>query len=262
MLLLTLSILTFSRTQPSQALDNGLALTPPMGWNGYNFYSRNVTASIVEAEARALVSSGMKAAGYDYVNLDGGWDLLTRNADGQLQPDPSKFPDGIKPVADYVHSLGLKFGIYTSVGLTNCAETSAGSYGHYQQDADTFASWGVDYVKVDWCNVPTDQFPGLTSQQIAEKLYGEFGKALAADGRPMVYSMSTNTPTLQAWTWAQHVGNLWRTTGDISDTYAGMLSNFTQNVQYYQSARPGSAPRPCTCSTRLCRSPRARPWRP
>jgi alpha-galactosidase len=93
------------------------------------------------------------------VNLDGGWDLLDRDAQGALQPDPSKFPDGIAAVADYVHSLGLKFGIYTSVGTMNCVHTAAGSFGHYQQDVDAFASWGVDFVKVDWCAIPWDQFP-------------------------------------------------------------------------------------------------------
>ena len=129
------------RSRALAALNNGLALTPPMGWNGYNHYARSVTASIVEAQARAIVSSGMAAAGYNYVNLDGGWDLLARDANGALQPDPSKFPDGIAPVAAYVHSLGLKFGIYASVGTTNCSGTGAGSYGHYQQDANTFASW-------------------------------------------------------------------------------------------------------------------------
>jgi alpha-galactosidase len=112
-----------------------LALTPPMGWNGFNHFYHNVTEATVEAEARALVLSGMQAAGYTYVNLDGGWDLKHRNAAGELQPDPAKFPHGLKPVADYVHALGLKFGIYASAGYTNCAATSAGSYGHYVQDA-------------------------------------------------------------------------------------------------------------------------------
>ena len=143
-------VTTATTTKPAYALDNGVARTPPMGWNGYNRFGRDVTASTVEAEARAIVASGMKAVGYSYVNLDGGWDLLQRNAQGELQPDPAKFPDGIKPVADYVHSLGLKFGIYTSAGTTNCAGTSAGSYGHYRQDAETFAAWGVDYVKFDY----------------------------------------------------------------------------------------------------------------
>ena len=220
------------------ALDNGLAKTPPMGWNGFNYFQRSVTAAIAEGEADTLVSSGMKAAGYTTVNLDGGWDLLQRNAQGELQPDPAKFPDGIKPVADYVHSLGLKFGIYTAVGTTNCAGTSAGSYRHYQQDADTFASWGVDYVKADWCAVPQSDFPGMTPEQIAQQLYGQFSSALRATGRPMVYSMSTNTGNLQAWTWAAGVGNLWRTTGDLQDSWSSLKSTINQNAPLAQYARP------------------------
>src|SRR5438067_8089176 len=119
-----------------------LAMTPPMGWNGFNRFYIQVDAATVEAAARALVSSGMKAAGYTYVNLDGGWDLYDRSPEGSLQPNPIAFPGGIRPVADYVHSLGLKFGIYTSAGLRNCAGTSAGSYGHYWQDTAAFASLG------------------------------------------------------------------------------------------------------------------------
>ncbi len=138
-----------------------LALTPPMGWNGYNRFGLRVNARTVEAEARALVRSGMKAAGYTYINLDGGWDLPYRGMEGQLLPDLEKFPNGIKSVADYVHSLGLKFGIYASAGTENCAGTAAGSYGHYAQDAATFASWGVDYVKFDWCYIPYLSFPRL-----------------------------------------------------------------------------------------------------
>ncbi|MGD0449298.1 MAG: alpha-galactosidase, partial [Candidatus Dormibacteria bacterium] len=105
----------------SARMPNGLALTPPMGWNGYNHFGRRVTAAIVEAAARAMVTSGMKAAGYTYVNLDGGWNLRARSALGRLQPNPRLFPRGIQPVVDYVHSLGLKFGIYASAGTRNCA---------------------------------------------------------------------------------------------------------------------------------------------
>jgi alpha-galactosidase len=135
--------------------------------------------------------------------------------------------------------LGLKLGIYTSVGTTNCSGTGAGSWGHYQRDADTFASWGVDYVKVDWCAVPLDQFPGMTQEQVAQKLYGEFQQALKSAGRPMLYSLSTNRPSLAAWTWAPSVGNCWRTTNDISDSYTSVLDNFELNVQHSSAAGPG-----------------------
>ncbi|MBO0801891.1 MAG: glycoside hydrolase family 27 protein [Nocardiopsaceae bacterium] len=228
--------------QRAGALDNGLARTPPMGWNGYNHFSRDVTASIVEAQARALVTSGMKADGYTYVNLDGGWDLLQRNADGQLQPDPAKFPHGIKPVADYVHSLGLKFGIYTSFGTTNCAGTSAGSYGHYAQDAKTFASWGVDYVKVDWCDVPTQDYPGMTQAHVAQMLGGQMRDALASTGRPMVFDANVNEECpgdCDDWTWAPSEANMWRISYDIGDNYASLLTNFKNDVDKYPYAGPG-----------------------
>lgn len=234
------------------ALDNGLARTPPMGWNGYNHFSRNVTASIAEAEARAIVSSGMKAVGYTYVNLDGGWDLLQRSAAGALQPDPAKFPDGIKPLADYVHSLGLKFGIYASAGTTNCAGTTAGSYGHYRQDAETFAAWGVDYVKFDYCAIPYQDYPGLTRAQIGQLLSTQMGQALAATGRPMVYDVNDSIALAthaEDWTWAPKVANLWRVLPDIKDNYASMVSTFCgcnvpaqswSDVQLYPYARPGA----------------------
>lgn len=178
------------------------------------------------------MSSGMKAAGYTYVNLDGGWNLLQRDAAGQLQPDPAKFPDGIRAVADYVHSLGLKFGIYASIGTTNCAGTTAGSYGHYQQDADTFASWGVDYVKVDWCAVPLQNYPTLTTTEVAQLLGAQMRDALAATGRPMVYDYNVSAGAVCAndcndWTWGQGVANLWRIGPDGSDNYSAMVRNFT-----------------------------------
>jgi alpha-galactosidase len=226
--------------QHVNTVDRALAVTPPMGWSSYNSYGRHATAADLEQQATALVTSGMKAAGYTYVNLDGGWDLPTRDAFGRLQPDPRKFPDGIAPVARYVHSLGLKFGIYTGLGTANCAHTGAGSWGHYRQDVRTFASWGVDFVKVDWCAVPRRRFPGMTDAQIAARLYSQFGSALRAAGRPMAYSLSTNHPSLAPWSWAPRVGNMWRTSGDMHDTFAFMRSHFLANVGRYASAGPGT----------------------
>lgn len=238
-------------TSRADALANGLALHPPMGWNSYNHFSRNATASIVEAQARAMVSSGMKAAGYSYINLDAGWDLPDRDAQGELQPDPSKFPDGIAPVAAYVHSLGLKFGIYTTVGRYNCAFTAAGSGSddannpteYYAGDAEQFASWGIDFVKVDWCGVmPIMAATGDTAEQLATQLYTAFGNAIAQASsiHPMVYSLSTNKPETQPWAWAPSVANMWRTTGDHVNSYAGMVTNFAGNVSHYQVAGPGA----------------------
>jgi len=219
------------------ALAAGLATTPPMGWNGYNRYYLHVTARMVEAEASALVRTGMKAAGYAYVNIDGGWDLPTRSESGALQPDPARFPDGIKPVADYVHSLGLKFGIYTSAGTMNCAATTAGSYGHYRQDTATFASWGVDYIKFDWCYIPMRSYPHMTERQVSQVLSTEMAGAIAASGRPMLYDV--NDAYDKPWTWSVQLAAMWRTSNDIKDHYRSLLYNFQHDVGYHLLARPG-----------------------
>ncbi|MCW3840680.1 NEW3 domain-containing protein [Micromonospora yasonensis] len=230
--------------QPAAALDNGLALTPPMGWNPFNHYKRDATAELVKAQARAMVDSGMKDAGYTYVNLDGGWNLPERNAAGELQPDPKKFPDGIKPVVDYVHSLGLKFGIYNGAGLMNCARTSAGSYGHYEQDARLFASWEVDYLKLDWCVVPYENHPDMTREQVDRMLAVQMRDALAATGRPIAYSLSGGGGSglwsmSEVWRWGSEYANLWRTCGDIGDNYRSMVKCFQLTVAHHEYAGPG-----------------------
>lgn len=216
----------------------GLAMAPPMGWNGYNHFHLKVTAATVEAAARALVSSKMAEAGYRYVNLDGGWDLRWRDSRGALWPDPRKFPQGIKPVADYVHSLGLKFGIYVSAGVFNCAGTSAGSFGHYRQDAASFAAWGVDYVKLDWCDVPFWQFSPTPPATVSRALATQMRDALAATKRPIVFDVNDWTGD-RPWMWAGGVGHMWRTTPDIQDRYQSLLLNFTRNVDRYGNASPG-----------------------
>lgn len=215
-----------------------LALTPPMGWNGFNHFARGVTESTVEAEALALVSSGMQDAGYTYVNLDGGWDLLHRSKSGALQPDPKKFPHGIKAVADFVHNLGLKFGIYASAGPMNCAATSAGSYGHYQQDAAMFAAWGVDYVKFDWCWIPYRAYPHLSHQQVSELLARQMADALAHTKRSMVYDIN-DTANDQEWVWGRGLAHMWRTSHDSHDWYSSMVQQFLSNVGHHPFAGPG-----------------------
>jgi len=221
-------------------LPGRLAGTPPMGWNGYNRFHLSVNAATVEAEARALVQSGMKDAGYTYVNLDGGWDLRQRSLNGSLQPDPQKFPDGIRPLADYVHSLGLKFGIYISAGAFNCAHTSAGSYGHYAHDAATFASWHVDYLKFDWCFIPYHQYPKLTRRQVGELLAVQMADALAATGRPILYDVNDYWGGDHTWTWAPKLAHMWRTAQDSRDNYPSMLANFKANVGHFSAAGPGA----------------------
>jgi alpha-galactosidase len=220
-------------------MPNGLALPPPVGWNGYNHFGRRVTAAIAEAAARAMVTSGMKAAGYTYVNLDGGWNLRARSVQGRLQPNPRLFPRGIQPVVDYVHSLGLKFGIYASAGTRNCAGSSAGSYGHYRQDAATFASWGVDYIKLDWCYVPYKDYPSMTHQQVSQTLARQMGQAIAATGRPILYDVNDTAVRTAAWTWAAPVANVWRTTSDIRANYTSMVGHFVRDVRDYHYAGRG-----------------------
>jgi alpha-galactosidase len=208
---------------PAQALANNLALTPPMGWNDWNAYGCNVSETLVKQTADKMVSSGLAAAGYQYVNIDDCWMQRSRDGSGNLQPDYAKFPDGISGTAAYVHSKGLKLGIYEDAGTATCAGYP-GSLGHESQDARSFASWGVDYLKYDNCN---NNGSSTTQQYIAR--YSAMRDALAATGRPIVYSIcewGINAP----WTWAGSVGNLWRTTGDIQANYNSMLSIFHQNV--------------------------------
>jgi len=195
-----------------------LAPTPPMGWNSWNKFGCNVSDKLIREMADAMVSSGMQAAGYQYVNIDDCWQV-SRDAQGTIVADPVRFPSGIKALADYVHSKGLKLGIYTDAGTGTCGKRP-GSLNHEVQDAKTYASWGIDYVKIDWCNAE-----GLDP----EAQYTKFRDALAESGRPIVFSIC-NWGVKTPWRWGPTTGNLWRTTGDINDTYDRMtLIGFGQN---------------------------------
>ncbi|WP_329225231.1 NPCBM/NEW2 domain-containing protein [Streptomyces canus] len=216
----------------SPALADGLALTPPMGFNNWNstHCRAEFNESMVKGIADIFVEKGLKDAGYQYVNLDDCWALPARDADGKLVPDPARFPNGIKAVADYVHSKGLKLGIYTSAGTKTCSSVGfPGALGHEYSDAQQFADWGVDYLKYDNCN----------NQGVDARLrYTTMRDALKATGRPIVYSIcewGQNKP----WEWAADVGHLWRTTGDISDTWGSMLSILKQNLPLAPHAGPG-----------------------
>ena len=201
-----------------------VALTPPMGWNSWNTFKKNIDEKLVHQAANALVSSGMQAAGYKYVTIDDGWQLATRNGNGDLQYDPQKFPEGMKALGDYIHSKGLLFGIYTSAGVKTCMRYE-GSYDHELQDVQRFASWGVDFVKVDWCcthpkhladknrSCPANdaQDYGTTGQK---ELYQRWSSAISHVRRPIVLSIC-EWGTGKPWLWAPKVGNMWRTTEDI-----------------------------------------------
>ena len=194
----------------SYAQDKGLASTPPMGWNSWNKFGCNVSEDMIRQMADGMVKSGMKDAGYQYVVIDDCWQV-ERDQSGNIVADAKRFPAGIKALADYVHSLGLKFGIYSDAGSMTCAKRP-GSLGHEYQDALQYASWGVDYLKYDWCN---------TTTQDAQAAYALIRNALNATGRPIVLSIC-EWGTAKPWLWGKAVGgNLWRTTGDISDTWQG-----------------------------------------
>ncbi|MFE7131797.1 NPCBM/NEW2 domain-containing protein [Streptomyces sp. NPDC057638] len=210
----------------------GLALTPPMGFNNWNttHCRAEFNEVMVKGIADIFVERGLKDAGYTYVNLDDCWALPQRNSEGRLVPDPVRFPNGIKAVADYVHSKGLKFGIYTSAGTKTCNRAGfPGALGHEYGDARQFAEWGVDYLKYDNCN----------NQGMDARLrYTTMRDALRATGRPIVYSIcewGQNKP----WEWAKGVGQLWRTTGDISDNWGSMLSIAKRNLPLASHAGPG-----------------------
>jgi alpha-galactosidase len=210
---------------------NGLAKTPPMGWNSWNKFRAQVEDKNVREMADAIVSSGMRDAGYIYVNIDDTWQGQ-RDAQGVLQPN-EKFPD-MKGLADYVHSKGLKLGIYSSPGRLTCASYN-GSYGHEELDAKTYAAWGIDYLKYDWCSAP-----GVYTKEEHEPAYYLMGKALQATRRPIVYSLC-QYGMLDVGEWGTKVGgNLWRTTGDISDRWDSMVRiGFDQQIGREKYAGPG-----------------------
>jgi len=218
--------------QPVMALENGLARTPPMGWNSWNIFGLEPTEPRIKQIADAIVASGMKDAGYQYVVIDDGWGTKPRDANGNILPDPAKFPNGIKPVADYVHSLGLKFGIYGDIGTLTCGWTQPGSYGYEYQDAMLFASWDVDYLKHDVCNMVQGQ-DGRASYEL-------MGWALLATGRPIVYSICDWTGSLQSWTWGADVGNLWRTIWDVHNNWRSITDAIDANADLYIYAKPGA----------------------
>ncbi|MGC2160985.1 MAG: glycoside hydrolase family 27 protein [Silvibacterium sp.] len=209
--------------QPAKASHTVLAATPPMGWNSWNHFAERVTDADVRAAADTLVSSGMRDAGYIYVNIDDTWEG-PRNAQGEITTN-SKFPD-MKALADYVHSKGLKLGIYSSPGPKTCAGYPA-SYGHEEQDARTYASWGIDYLKYDLCSfseIMDKEAPGNPQKQFAmqKAAYEKMHKALEATGRPIVFSLCQYGLN-DVWKWGPEVGgNLWRTTDDIEDHYSSM----------------------------------------
>ncbi|WP_235011771.1 glycoside hydrolase family 27 protein [Bryocella elongata] len=220
------------------AQQKAVAPTPPMGWNSWNHFRGKVDDATIRSTAEAMVSSGMRDAGYVYVNIDDTWEG-ERDAQGNIHSN-EKFPD-MKALADFVHSKGLKLGIYSSPGAKTCAKFE-GSLGHEQQDANTYAAWGIDYLKYDLCGL-RDQMKAAGSAEAAHKVmfdaYMKMHDALRATGRPIVYSLCQYGVD-SVWAWGPQVGgNLWRTTGDINDKYARMAEIGFSQAGLSRFAGPG-----------------------
>jgi alpha-galactosidase len=209
---------------------DGLAKTPPMGWNSWNLFAEKIDDQTVRTMADAMVSSGMKDAGYIYVNIDDTWEGV-RDAQGNLSTN-HKFPD-MKALADYVHSKGLKIGIYSGPGPRTCGSYPA-SYGYEEQDAKMYAAWGIDYLKYDWCSAGN-----IYKNDALQPIYQKMGDALHATGRPIVYSLCEyGMGAVEKWG-PKVGGNLWRTTGDINDSWESMIANVEKQVPTAPYAGPG-----------------------
>ena len=220
-ILITIVLLTSIAlaSRRSVALDNGLALTPPMGWNSWNTFRLEINENLVKGVADTFVEKGLRDAGYEYIVIDDGWQI-ERDEDGNIVADPKKFPSGIKALADYIHSKGLKFGIYSDAGYLTCGGFP-GSLGYEYQDARQYAAWGVDYLKYDWCH---------TGNKSAPDSYRLMRDALQASGRPIVFSIC-EWGVSKPWTWGPEVGNLWRTTFDIRPCWDCGKQTLSKGVQ-------------------------------
>jgi alpha-galactosidase len=222
------------------ALENGLARTPPMGWNSWNRFGGGIDEKLIRETIDAAAENGLRDAGYVNINIDDCWSRRDekdrsgavvrpgRDEKGDLVPDPKRFPGGIKALADYAHSKGMRLGIYSDAGTLTCAGYP-GSAGHEVRDARLWASWGIDYLKYDWCN---------TTGQTQQEAYRKMSDALKACGRPIVFSLCEWGGS-RPWTWAGPVGNLWRTTGDIGPNWDSILGILDQQVGLEFYAGPG-----------------------
>lgn len=207
-----------------------LAPTPPMGWMTWNFFGTDINENIIREMADAMVNSGMVKAGYDHIMIDDGWQGGRDNKNNMI-PDPKKFPSGIKALADYVHSKGIKLGIYSDAAQLTCANFTA-SLGFEEQDAKTFASWGIDYLKYDYCHAPSDS-------NTAKTRYKKMADALRNSGRDIVFSVC-EWGGRQPWHWAAGIGGqLWRTTGDVRDSWKSVMYNYDINDKLNEFAGPG-----------------------
>lgn len=220
-------IINISAQQPSGSI---LAPAPPMGWMTWNYFGENINEKLVKEMADAMAQNGMLNAGYEYLMIDDGWQG-GRDKKNNLIPDVEKFPSGIKALADYVHSKGLKLGIYSDAAPLTCAGYTA-SFGFEEQDAKTFAMWGIDYLKYDYCNAPKDVKTAIAR-------YRAMADALQKCGRKIVFAVC-EWGVRGPWLWAAQQGaQLWRTTYDVRDAWSSVMEIYGQNVTLYPYAGPG-----------------------
>src|SRR5205823_2192531 len=216
-------------------------MKPSMGWNSWNHFACGIDETLIRQIADAMVSSGLQAAGYDVLTLDACWAANYRNGAGDLTNDPRTFPSGMRALGDYIHSRGLRYGIYASIGTRMCADVGPGSLDHEYQDVATFASWGVDYIKADRCSA---------DGYVMKDLYARWRDAIVATGRPIVLSASDNAPTDDPWAWGPVTAHQWRISKDISDDWTsppgqppwmeGMIDIFDRNAPHAAATAPGT----------------------
>ena len=211
------------------ALDDGLARTPPMGWNSWNKFHCNINETLIRQTADALVSTGLRDAGYVTLTVDDCWSAMTRDSSGNLQADPTDFPSGMKALGDYIHARGLKYGIYASIGTATCTGLTPGSLNNEARDVRTFATWGADYIKADRCHANNLDYP---------MIYARWRDAIRASGRPMVLSASVHG-VQSPWLWGAGVAHQWRILGDINDTWPRMIAQIDKDTPLAQYAGPG-----------------------
>ena len=223
------------------------SLVPPMGWASWNSFAAKINYSVIKAQAEAMVSSGLKAAGYQYVNIDEGWWQGTRDSSGNITIDTADWPGGMQAIADYIHGLGLKAGIYTDAGKDGCgyyyptgrpAAPGSGAEGHYEQDFLQFSKWGFDFVKVDWCGGSKE---GLNAKTAYQGISDAIKKAAAQTGRPMVLSVC-NWGDQTPWSWAPSLSTMWRTSQDI--IYYGSAAEMSRVLTNFDSAQHATAQTP------------------
>ena len=221
------------------------AATPPLGFNTWNRFGMSIDEDLIEGTIEAMVAQGLRDLGYGYLNIDDGWMAPERDRLGRLAPDPDRFPRGIRRLADLAHRAGLRLGIYSDCGERTCGGLPA-SFGHEREDAESFAAWGCDFLKYDWCHVPFERFPGQSPAEVAKALYGRMAEAVRAAGRPMLLSLCS-WGIGEPWLWARGQWQMWRTTDDIVDAYrregtgwtGDLLQVFHRNARLDEYAGPG-----------------------